>query len=234
MLLAAAACGGSKKPAESAGETPTSDTSASSSTDVPGEGDAAPGEAPAAAASPAAPSSESPPAEAPPAHPVPTVTGSIDGKPFSPKMARVNRPMQKDGRIVVSLDERTDCGGGDAKPGEGVLMLTVPWEDGYKVDLGSLRGGKKKAGEIAFVRIGTNGKKETPAAFKPTGRATIVKAPTEENEVGKLNIDLQSGDYMLSGDLDIQLCVAPKAPAAAAAKTATKPAKTPKAGKPKK
>ncbi|HZU81713.1 MAG TPA: hypothetical protein VE987_02300, partial [Polyangiaceae bacterium] len=144
----------------------------------------------------------------------------------APKMARVTHPMQKDGRIAVILDERTDCGGGDPKPGEGVLTMVVPWEDGYKVDVGSLRGAKKKSGDISFVRVGPGGKKEASAAFKPTGRVTIVKAPMEENAVGKLNVDLQSGDYMLSGDLDIQVCVAPKA--AAPAPKAGKPAKTQK------
>jgi hypothetical protein len=231
LLLAFVACGGSKKPAETP-EAP-SEPSAASSAEAP-DAEAAPSETAAVesdAGAPAAPS-ESPPAESP-AHPVPTVTGSIDGKPFSPKMARVTHAMQKDGRIAISLDERTECGGGDLKPGEAALTMTVPWEDGYKADLGSLRGGKHHGGDISFVRVGATGKKETPASFKPTGRATIVKAPLEENSTGKMNIDLQSGDYMLSGDLDIQVCVAPKAAASAPA-PAPKPAKPAKGTKKKK
>ena len=62
---------------------------------------------------------------------------------------------------------------------------------------------------------GASGKKEFSAAFRPSGRVTVVKTPTEQNAVGKLNIDLTSGDYMLSGDIDLQACVAPKGGAAA-------------------
>ena len=213
-LLVIAACGGSKKPAEPP-ESPSPETSSSASSDNAAESDAGPAEAPAASGSAA--DAEAPAEAAPsPASPSPTVTGMIDGKPFVPKMARITHPMQKDGRVVVTLDERTDCGGGDAKPGEGILNMTVTLEDGYKVDLGSLkRGGKKGGGEISFVRIGAGGKKEFSATFKPTGRVTIVKAPMEQNAVGKLNLDLTSGDYMLSGDLDLQACVAPKAAAGA-------------------
>ena len=113
----------------------------------------------------------------------------------------------------------SDCNGGDAKPGEGVLTMTITLEDGYKVDLGSLkRGGKKGGGEISFVRVGAGGKKDYAAGFKPTGRVTVVRAPMEQNAVGKLNLDLTSGDYMLSGDVDLQACVAPKGAAKGAAK----------------
>jgi hypothetical protein len=205
-LVVLVACGGSKKPADSPSETPSPDTSASSSSDMPPTSDSVSPPAPAAAA-PAA-SSEAAPAESAPTHPVPNVTGSIDGKPFTPKMARINQPMQKDGRILLTLDERADCGGGDLKQGETLLTLMVPWEDGYKQDLGSLkRAGKKGPAEISLIRVGGGGKRDVSTTFKPSGRVTIAKAPTELGSLGRMNVDLQSGDYMLSGDLDIQVCV---------------------------
>jgi hypothetical protein len=219
-LVLLLACGGSNKPAESpSSESKTPETNESAETESEGGAPSAetPAETPPAASS-AAPAAESPAAESPPAHPVPTVTGSIDGKPFSPKMARITQPMQKDKRIVVTIDERTECGGGDPKTGEALMTMLVPWEDGYKVDLGSLkRAGKKGGGEIGFYRVGASGKKESQAVFKPTGRVTIVKAPGDENAVGKMKVDLQSGDYMLAGDLDIQVCVTPASPKAAKA-----------------
>ena len=216
-ILMIAACGGTKKPAEPP-ESPSPETSSSTSTDTATDSDAGPAEAPAAAAS-SAPAEAAPEAAPAPASPSPTVTGTIDGKPFAPKTARIVHPMQKDGRVVVVLDERTDCGGGDAKPGEGTLTMTITLEDGYKVDLGSLkRGGKKGGGEISFVRVGAGGKKDYAAGFKPTGRVTVLRAPMEQNAVGKLNLDLTSGDYMLSGDLDLQACVAPKGAAKGAPK----------------
>jgi len=208
VLLVFLACGGSKKPAESA-ESPA-EPSASSAADMPAASEST-AAAPAASAAPAEPEPAAPAAESTPTHPVPTTTGAIDGKPFLPKMARVNQPASKDGRIVLTLDERNACGGGDPKAGESYLTLTVPWEDGYKQDLGSLkRPGKGGGGEIALFRVNTNGKKEPSATFKPTGRITVVKAPSDEGSVGKLNIDMQSGEYMLTGDLDIQVCVAAK------------------------
>lgn len=238
-LIVLIACGGSNKPAETPESPAESNTSSSqdmSASSSESEADAGSGfGTPTSAGGAAAPSSPAPAAESSSTHPVPTSTGSVDGKPFIPKMARVTQPAAKDGRVVLTLDERTQCGGGDPKPGDSYLMVTVPWEDGYKQDLGSLkRAGKNGAGEISFVRVNTNGKKEPSATFKPTGRVTVVKAPSDEGAVGKLNIDMQSGDYMLSGDLDIQLCVAAKGGGGAPAAAAAPASKPPKAGKKKK
>jgi hypothetical protein len=117
--------------------------------------------------------------------------------------------MQKDGRISVMLTEATDCppaGGG--KTSDAGLSLLVEWRNGYKTDLGSLKRSGKKGGsaEIAFVHAGG----KPASAFKPTGTVTVVSAPTDQGATGKLKIDLQSGDYILAGDLDVQLCVAAK------------------------
>lgn len=215
-ILVLAACGGSKKPAESASEssqetaTPAGGDNSDSDAAAPAASEPSSSGSSSAAASAEAPA-EPPASESAPSHPSPAATGSIDGKPFAPKLARVTSRMQKDGRILLTLDERSDCASGGAKPGEGVLTMLVPWENGYKVDLGALKhSGKKGAGEIAFSRINKAGKKTPVAKFKASGRMTIVKAPMEQNAVGKMKIDLQSGDYMLAGDLDIQVCVSPK------------------------
>jgi hypothetical protein len=136
----------------------------------------------------------------------------------------VGKP-KADGRIVVSLEEGTDCSGA---PDTSITML-VTYKDGYKSDLGSLkRGAKKSAGEIAFQRIGPDGKKEYSATFKPTGTVTVVKTAADSSTPGKLKLDLTSGDYMLNGDVDIQMCeppVAPAKPDTAAKHGAKKPAK---------
>src|SRR5215472_12687153 len=105
-LLILIACGGSKKPAESA-ESQTESTS--SAPDTPpaseSESDSGPAFGSPGAAAPSAPSDSAPAAESAPAatHPVPNTTGSVDGKPFIPKMARVTQPAAKDGRIVLTL-----------------------------------------------------------------------------------------------------------------------------------
>jgi hypothetical protein len=215
LLVVAAACGGSQKSAETSADTSSLEGSPSSAKDMPPASDTAsappsPGKDSTSSAS----SSEAPsePAAAEPVHPAPSVTGSVDGKPFAPKLAHVVGKMQKDGRVPIVVDERTECStASDAKPDDATLTILVPWEDGYKVDLSALkRGTKKAAGEIAFSRVNAAGKKVVSATFKPSGRVTIVKATMDKDGLGKMKIDLQSGDYMLAGDLDVQVCVAPK------------------------
>jgi hypothetical protein len=221
-LLSMSACGGgAQKPAESVDtsslESKSSSASASDESKPASPGSADSAEKPAATAATkgsapaAAPSSDS--AATPAAvHPVPGATGSIDGKPFSPKLAQIVGPMQKDGRVTLVLHEGSDCvAAGDAKPGDASMLLVVPWQDGYKTDLSALRRAKKgNLGEAAFVRIGDDGKKQVSTTFKPTGLLTVVSAPTKKDSTGKLKIDLQNGDYMVAGDLDVKVCVAAK------------------------
>jgi hypothetical protein len=217
LALALLACGGAQKPAETV-DTSSLESSSSSAAATKGAASAAggstePSAAPEAssAAPKGSPSSDATAAPAP-FHPAPGATGSIDGKPFSPKLAQTAGPMQKDGRIAIVIHEGTDCvAPADAKPGDASMMLVVSWQDGYKTDLSALRRAKKgNLGEAAFVRVGDDGKKQVSTTFKPTGRLTVVSAPTTKDAIGKLKIDLQSGDYMVTGDLDVKVCVAPK------------------------
>ncbi len=91
------------------------------------------------------------------------------------------------------------------------MTLMVPWQDGYKVDLGSLKRAKRRdLGEASFVRVGADGKGKVSTTFAPTGRLTVVSAPTAQNAFGKLKLDLSSGDYILAGDLDVKVCNALK------------------------
>jgi hypothetical protein len=222
-ILALLACGGAQKPAEGV------DTSSLESTPSPSSGSgntasttaasspsssSASGSSTSSSSSPtgSSPSSDAAPAPAAAMHPAPGATGSIDGKPFSPKLAQIASPMQKDGRVTLVIHEGSDCvAAADAKPGDASMVLVVPWQDGYKTDLSALRRAKKgNMGEAAFVRVGDDGKKQVSTTFKPSGLVTVVSAPTQKDAIGKLKIDLQSGDYMVAGDLDVKLCVAAK------------------------
>ncbi|MGO9833638.1 MAG: hypothetical protein ACLP1X_05430 [Polyangiaceae bacterium] len=216
VLLVLLGCGAAQKPAEgSTGDTAALEPSSSPAADTsPGPAassdtsDSKPATSHAGAA-PAA-SSDAPAAAAPSAfHPTPSATGSIDGKPFTPKLARVSGALQKDGRIPITLTEHTDCDTpATSKPGEGSMTLVIEWKDGYKTDLGSLKRTGKK--EVGFTRVSAAGAAGPSKTFKPTGKVTIVSAPMDQGATGKMKIDLQSGDYMLAGDLDVQVCVAPK------------------------
>lgn len=219
LVLTLVACGGGQKPAEnvdtsSLESTPSSpssgDTASTSAASSPSSGS---GSTSASSAGTPSPSADSAPAPAAAViHPVPGATGAIDGKPFSPKLAQIASPMQKDGRVTLVIHEGSDCvAPGDAKPGDASMVLVVSWQDGYKTDLSALRRAKKGSmGEAAFVRIGDDGKKQVSTTFKPSGLVTVVSAPTQKDAIGKLKIDLQSGDYMVAGDLDVKLCVAAK------------------------
>jgi hypothetical protein len=224
-ILALLACGGAQKPADgidtsSLESTPSSssasgDTGSTAAASGPSSSSSSSSSASSSATSSpsgSSPSSDAAPAPAAAMHPVPGATGSIDGKPFSPKLAQIASPMQKDGRVTLVLHEGSDCvAATDAKPGDASMVLVVPWQDGYKTDLSALRRAKKgNMGEAAFVRIGDDGKKQVSTTFKPSGLVTVVSAPTQKDAVGKLKIDLQSGDYMVAGDLDVKLCVAAK------------------------
>jgi len=230
-LLLVAACGAAQKPAESEDTSPaeskeSASTEASDHASAPsaaggGAAAAAPndatekpsdkpsdGTASASASGPAAPATGASNA----VHPLPSTSGSIDGKPFAPKLAQVAGKLQKDGRLLVALTETTDCvSATDAKPGDAMLTMVVPWQSGMKADLAALPRPKGKSkGEIAFTRVNDKKKSEVSKTFRPSGTVTIVSAPTEQNAFGKMKIDLSSGDYILAGDLDVKVCSAVK------------------------
>jgi hypothetical protein len=212
-LLVLVACGGgTAKPAASEADTSSLEGSGSSGASAAATSDAPASGAPAANTSPAAapassstvPSSITAAVTGKSVHPVPGATGDIDGKPFSPKVAQLAGPVQKDGRVLVLIHEGSDCLA-DAKSADASMMLMVPWKDGYKTDLSALRRAKGgNLGEAAFLR-----KKQVSPTFKPSGLLTVVSAPTAKDAVGKLKIDLQSGGYILAGDLDVLVCGSP-------------------------
>jgi hypothetical protein len=214
-LLVLAACGGgAQKPAATEADTSSLEPASGSAGDPPVAAAPSGPSTPSPLDATPAPSSSAAAAAAAPAaiHPVPGTTGSIDGKPFSPKLAQVAGPLQKDGRLLIVLHEGNDCQtSADAKPGAASMMLMVTWQDGYKIDLGSLKRAKKKdMGDAAFIRVGDGNTNQVSTTFKPTGLLTIVSAPMQQNATGKMKIDMVSGDYMLTGDLDVKVCFPPK------------------------
>src|ERR1019366_1044734 len=94
-VIGLAACGGSPPPPAEPPAADTSSLEAKSGSSKESTDDTA------SSAASSAPAAAFPPA--------PSATGTIDGKPFSPKVAQVIGPMKKDGRITLSLTEATDC-----------------------------------------------------------------------------------------------------------------------------
>jgi hypothetical protein len=207
-LLVLVACGGAPpKPAASEADTSSLEASGSSAATAPASTSAptATADKPASTAPSTVPASITAAVTGTgPVHPVPGATGEIDGKPFSPKLAQLAGPVQKDGRVLILIHEGSDCLA-DTKSAEASMMLLVPWKDGYKTDLSALRRAKGgNLGEAAFLR-----KKQVSSTFKPSGLVTVVSAPTSKDGVGKMKIDLQSGGYILAGDLDVLVCASP-------------------------
>jgi len=207
-LFVLVACGGgSPKPAASEADTSSLEGSGSSAAAAPASAatSTTAADAPASTAPSTVPASITAAVTGTsPVHPVPGATGEIDGKPFSPKLAQLAGPVQKDGRVLIVIHEGSDCLA-DAKSAEASMMLMVPWKDGYKTDLSALRRAKGgNLGEAAFLR-----KKQVSSTFKPSGLVTVVSAPTSKDGVGKMKIDLQSGGYILAGDLDVLVCASP-------------------------
>ncbi|HEY8090692.1 MAG TPA: hypothetical protein VIF09_22680 [Polyangiaceae bacterium] len=205
-LVALVACGGAQKPAATeAADTSSLETGSSATTTSSDAPASAPASSPTATA-PAA-TADATPAAAAPTHPVPGATGAIDGKPFTPKLAQITGPVGKDGRVLIVIHEGSDC----TAAADASISLLVPYKDGYKTDLSSLKRAKgAAANEAAFVRLADGKKRQVSSTFKPTGLVTIVSAPTQRDAIGKMKIDLQSGDYMLAGDLDVKVCAASK------------------------
>jgi hypothetical protein len=210
LLLLVACGGGTAKPSATEADTSSLEGSGASSSSSTASTSTATTAAPPASAAPSTAASSSVPASITAAvtgtavHPVPGATGDIDGKPFSPKLAQLAGPVQKDGRVLIVIHEGSDCLA-DAKSSDASMMLMVPWKDGYKTDLSALRRAKGgNLGEAAFLR-----KKQVSSTFKPSGLVTVVSAPTGKDAVGKMKIDLQSGGYILAGDLDVLVCGSP-------------------------
>jgi hypothetical protein len=216
-LIVLFACGGAaQKPAEtSSSDEPSSSESKGGSSKDPE--DLAPPLAPDTNPSPApAPKPKAVAADAPPAddaapavfHPTPSVTGAIDGKSFTPKVARLLSPMAADGRVALSLIEGTTC---DVAASDPTMTITVTWKKGYKTDLASLkRATNTSVNAVGFARANAAGKAQFSTTFKPTGTVQVVSAPTTKDATGKLKLDVTAGEYILAGDIDVLVCTSPQ------------------------
>ena len=167
-----------------------------------------PAAVPAATATAAATS-----APAAPAAPASSVeaSGKIDGKTeFVPKLGQVGGPYQKDGRLFVNLHGASDCLTSlDVKPGDGSMLLMMPWKKGVTYEL---PGAKQKQGDATFLVITPEKKNDIHKGFKPTGKIEILEAPTEHNAVGRIRVDMKSGDWTLKGELAVKICYPPGDP----------------------
>jgi hypothetical protein len=149
------------------------------------------------------------------------VSGTINGKTFAPKVGWVFSRMQ-DGYATINFMEKEPCSMmEDGDVGLGVFM---PWQEGASVDLSTQRDvafGKQKVklAAAAFVQnkttkvvdkktgiAGARTENSPVPGFKPKGKATLIAAPNARDSVGRLEIDLSSGDFKMKGSVDVKVC----------------------------
>ena len=187
----------------------------------PPEAPPAPSAEPVAAAPPALPASAAP-APAPgagasaPGAPVrtpATLAGAIGGKPFHAVAACVAGSKDA-GRVYVEIydakdvDVTTGCGmmpaGADARK----IGVVLPWSDGAKLDVASLK--PSKDGPLFFVMSRTANptkmdRKDAGKELKPTGTIEVLKAPAQKGSVGRIKLNLAIGKDKLGGEVDVDV-----------------------------
>ncbi|AKT41907.1 hypothetical protein [Chondromyces crocatus] len=135
----------------------------------------------------------------------PTVTGTIGGKPFSPKAA-LNLGGSDKGRVLIGLtDYATSCDDlVTPVAGNQMLTLQIEW----------------KAGQVAFGADPGN-----PAIMNPThilttsdpgrpkrtvlpaqGSVQLVSAPEKSGSRTRIKLDLATDKDSVKGEIDLQLC----------------------------
>lgn len=195
--LSLAACGGSTTPPETAGA-----TSAPAETAAPvASADATPSAAPAAPATPE-------PVRAPP-----TLAGALAGKPFHGIAACVAGQGKDPGKVYVDIydvkdmDVKKGCGMLPPVPGARKIGVFLPWSDGAKLDVATLKAGKEPA---MFVMATTSNPKKMDCKdvgrdIRPKGTIEVWKAPRKKGEVGRIKLDLTTSNDKLTGEIDVDV-----------------------------
>jgi hypothetical protein len=197
--LSLAGCGGSTTPPETAGATSAPADTAAAAAPTP-TADAA------ASAAPAAP---------PPAAPVrtpATLAGAIAGKPFHAVAACV-AGAGKDGKVYVEIYDVKDfdvtktCGMLPPVPDARKIGVYLPWSDGGKLDVATLKASKDP--EMFVMATTANPKKmdrkDVGKELKPTGTIEVLKAPKNKGDVGRIKLDLTVGKDKLTGEVDVDV-----------------------------
>jgi hypothetical protein len=203
LLLAAAvvACGGGSPPepaAPVATEAPAPEPQPSASPAPP------PTQTAAASAAP-----EAPPA---PQRTPPTLEGQLLGKPFKAVAACAIKGAQP-GTVALEIydvkdfDVSKQCMSLPLVEGARKIGLLLPWKEGEKVDVASLKITKDYA-EGYVMEVGANKKlsrKDFNKDFKPKGTVEILRAPKQNGGVGRLRVSMTSGKDKLNGEVDVEI-----------------------------
>jgi hypothetical protein len=136
-----------------------------------------------------------------PAGPSAWASGDLAGSAFTPTLVQMRGPAPGYvGRVSLRLFRGTGCDM-DAKEGDVDLLFAVPWGPGARTDLGTLS--SKGVNPEAQATRHFDSEHGKGLRFRPQGALTIVSAPSQKGAIGKITIDLRSGDYVLTGDMPV-------------------------------
>jgi hypothetical protein len=163
----------------------------------------------AAAAPTAAPSAA--PTAAPEAKPAPapsnppTVTGTLGGKPFTPKAAITMGPLFK-GRVLLAIADYEAACDKTFEPAEGMrtLALQIEWKPG-SVGFAADPKKPKEAMDPWHTVVGAD-KKLKQTKFPATGTVELSAAPQKVGDVARLKLDIKSGKDTVKGEIDVAVC----------------------------
>lgn len=171
----------------------------------------------ATTATPSAPTTAQPSASADSgsfaAHTPATLTGTVAGKPFEAGGACVVGPSSfAPGYVYIEIYDKTEldakgrCGTLSKEKGARKIGIVLPWKEGEKVDLATLKPKKNDIPLFVMERINDNkaDRKDGGKDLKPTGSAEVVRVAPKDG-VGRIKLSMLVGKEKLEGEVDVDV-----------------------------
>ncbi len=136
--------------------------------------------------------------------------GEVAGSVYRPVVALASGSFQRQGHLHVLLElfeEPRDCASKPkAKKGDRQLMMSVPWEQGAKLDL------SLPPPDMAFnpnkMKVWQGSRWDEASGWSgPFGTVTVLEAPSKSGEKGRIRLKVRAGQVRIRGDVPVLLCV---------------------------
>jgi hypothetical protein len=134
------------------------------------------------------------------------------GKPFHAVAACVMGAPKK-GHVFIEIydvkdfDVNTSCARLPPVPGARKLGLVLPWKEGEKLDLATLKAGKDMPEGYVMEALADKkfSRKDAGKDFKPQGTVEVLRAGTAKGDVGRIRVTLTAGKEQLQGEVDVDV-----------------------------
>lgn len=147
------------------------------------------------------------------AHTPSTLTGTVAGKPFEAGGACVVGPSTyAAGYVYIEIYDKTEvdtkgrCGALSKEKGARKIGIVLPWKEGEKVDLATLKPKKNDIPLFVMERINDTkaDRKDAGKDLKPTGSAEVVRT-AQKDGVGRIKLSMIVGKDKLEGEVDVDV-----------------------------